>query len=369
MKKLLPLVVSLLTLPLLTLSHAQSAAGRYVDEAKDVTFKLRAPQAKTVVVRAQWTREPLQLTRVGEKGDWSLVVPKGNIPPGVWEYSYEVDGMTIIDPNNPTVKPQRQPNTSLLSVPSTPPAPWDWQDVPHGVLHTHEYFSTALGKPRELVVYTPPGYNPANTYPLLVLQHGWGDNQRVWIVQGKMNLILDNLIAEKKVVPMVVMMMNGHPLPQEPKAGPGVEMQAFTNELYNDALPLVESSYRVDPSGARRAFAGLSMGGEQALGAALIKAPEKFAWIGAFSAEIPKGDIPAKLADIALKSGPQLKLLWIQTGKDDAPKLKQNQDFVALLKDKGVNFHWKLTEGDHSWPIWRGYLVEFLPLIFRDPGT
>lgn len=337
-------------------------------EEGSTVFTLRAPQAKAVVVRGQWSKEPLPLARKDEK-DWSLVLEKGKIPPGVWEYSYEVDGMTVIDPNNPSVKPQRQPNTSLLHIPSDPPAPWDWQNVPHGVLNTHEYFSTVLGKPREMVVYTPPGYGTSGkSYPLLVLQHGWGDNQRVWVAEGKMNLILDNLIAQKKVVPMVVLMINGHPLPQDPPAPPGAEMQAFEGELFKDALPIVESSYRVEKDSAQRAFAGLSMGGEQAINVGLMH-PEKFGWIGAFSAEIPKGDLPEKIADIAVAAGPSLKLLWIQSGKDDRPKLKQNQDFVALLNRKGLKFHWQLTEGDHSWPIWRGYLVDFLPLIFRDPGT
>jgi enterochelin esterase family protein len=360
-----------------------------IEAAGKVTFGLRAPQAKSVGVKAQWQKESIPLVRAeGPDGDWSVVVEK--VPPGVWEYWFEVDGLNVIDSSNTQIKPQRQPGKSILHIVSTPPAAWDLQDVPHGAVHAHDYLSKSLGKPRELAVYTPPGYENSGDkkYPVLVLQHGSGDNQKTWVDHGKMHWILDNLIAQKKVVPMIVLMIDGHPLGMRPPSRPvpnedpkdketreGADrknftasaMNAFERDLFEDALPLLESRYRVEKDSAQRGFAGLSMGGEQAINVGLMH-PEKFGWIGAFSAEIPKGDIPGKIADIAVAAGPALKLLWIQSGKDDAPKLGQNQKFVELLTQKGLKFHWQLTEGDHSWPIWRGYLVEFLPLVFQPAG-
>src|SRR3954453_22204967 len=120
------------------------------------TFTLQAPKASEVKLRAQWNPQEIPFEK-GENGVWRVDVP--NVPPGVWEYSFAVDGLNVIDPNNPAIKPQRGPAKSILQVPSDPPAPWDWQEkIAHGTVHTHSYQSKSLGRLRELVVYTPPGY-------------------------------------------------------------------------------------------------------------------------------------------------------------------------------------------------------------------
>src|SRR5262249_13461012 len=140
------------------------------------------------------------------------------VPAGVWEYSFQVDGLNVLDSLNPNFKPQRQPSRSILHIPGTPRNPWDQQDVAHGTVHQHNYQSKALNRPRELWVYTPPGYEQAiasgatTRYPLLVLQHGSGDNHQTWVVHGKAHWILDNLIAAKRAEPVVVVMLDGHPL-------------------------------------------------------------------------------------------------------------------------------------------------------------
>jgi len=363
----------LLLLPALV--FAQNAArprpivSPEIEAGGKVTFRLRAAEAKEVALRGQWTRQPTPLAQ-GEGGVWSVTVE--NVPAGVWEYSFTVDGLNVLDQVNPTFKPQREPSKSILQITGTPPNPWDWQDVPHGTVHQHGYDSKALGRPRELWTYTPPGYereiqaNSANKYPVLVLQHGSGDNHQTWVVHGKAHWILDNLIASKKAKPMVVVMLDGHPLGNSRDAGAprrGAATEAFQRELLEDALPLVESLYRVEPDAANRAIAGLSMGGGQSLNVGLNNL-DHFAWIGAFSAAVPSAENPpAAIADPA-SAKQKLKLLWIGCGKDDFLK-SRNEEFVATLKGKEIPYDWQLTDGDHSWPVWRRYLAEFAPKLFQ----
>jgi len=174
-----------------------------------VTFRLRAQKATEVIVLGQWPGGRAPMT-AATNGIWSVTV--GPVPPGVWEYSFQVDGLTMIDPGNPAIKPMREPRTSILQVPGQPPLLTEFQDVPHGVVHEHTYRSKALDRVRDLAVYTPPGYDAqaAAKFPTLYLQHGSGDNQATWVVHGKAHWILDNLIAQGRAKPMVVVMMDGH---------------------------------------------------------------------------------------------------------------------------------------------------------------
>ncbi len=335
-----------------------------IDGRASVTFNVRAPQAKEVSLRGQWSKDPISMTK-DDAGVWAAKVEPA--PVGVWEYSFSIDGVNGLDPLNADFKPQRQPQKSILHVPADPPAPWDWQDVPHGAVHIHDYASKALGRPRQLWVYTPPGYEqaPDRKYPLLVLQHGSGDNQQTWVVHGKANWILDSLIAQQKAQPMVVLMLDGHPLGLGPRGGDGRRespMEAFQRELFEDALPLVEKNYRVEPDAAHRAIAGLSMGGGQSLTVGLRNL-DKFAWIGAFSAGTPSLDDVKKWVADASAANSQIRLLWIACGEDDFLR-ERNEKLIAALKEAGVKHSWELTKGDHSWPIWRGYLAEFAPLLF-----
>jgi enterochelin esterase family protein len=327
-----------------------------------VTFRIKAPKATTVEVRGQWAKDPLVLTK-GEFDVWAGT--SAAIPAGVWEYSLVVDGVAMIDPGNGAVKPMREPRTSILTIAGN--EPWDFADVPHGTVHHHVYLSTAFGTPREVAVYTPPGYETSTAvYPLLVLQHGSGDNQSTWTVHGKAHYILDNLIAAKKAVPMVVLMLNGHPplaiKAEDPAERWRLSLEAFRKELVEDALPLTERLYRVAKGPEQRAIAGLSMGGGQSLGAGLTL--DGFGWVGAFSAAAPPTPmIEGALANPAATNA-RLKLLWIAIGKDDF-LLERNTTFIALLKDKGIVHEYQVTEGGHAWPVWRRYLAEFVPRLFQ----
>jgi enterochelin esterase-like enzyme len=328
-----------------------------------VTFRIKAPQAKEVVVRGQWAKDPIALTK-GENDVWSTT--SAPIVAGVWEYSLVVDGVAMIDPGNSAIKPMREPRTSILTLAGSPAELWDFQDVPHGTVHSHIYQSQAFSSPREVSVYTPPGYETSTAvYPLLVLQHGSGDNQSTWTAHGKAHLILDNLIAAKKAQPMVVLMLNGHApaasRAEDPAQRWQQSLEGFCNELTKDALPLVEHLYRVAKKPEQRAIAGLSMGGGQSLGAGLTLGG--FGWIGAFSAAAPPTSmIEASLSDAAVVNA-RLRLLWIAIGKDDS-LLGRNATFTTLLKDKGITHEYLVTDGGHAWPVWRRYLADFLPRLF-----
>ncbi len=328
-----------------------------------VTFRCRAPQAQEVKVSGQFGPE-LKLEK-GEGGFWTGTT--GPVPAGVFEYNFKVDGMNIIDHLNPMIKPQRAPGSSILHIPAHPPAPWDLQDIPHGTVAQHDYQSKALNKWRRLVVYTPPGYRADGpALPVLYLSHGFSDNDQSWTVHGKAHWILDSLIAEKKAVPMLVVMPDAHALP--PGAGWKDEYadentKAFCQEMTADVIPLIEASYHVNPSPAGRAFAGLSMGGRHALTVALTL-NDKFSQVGAFSSAVPGENlVGAAFADVPGVNS-RLKLLWIACGKNDF-LFNANNGFDTILKEKGIQHEYLVTEGDHSWPVWRNYLVTFAPKLFR----
>ncbi|HRR34054.1 MAG TPA: alpha/beta hydrolase-fold protein [Kiritimatiellia bacterium] len=330
------------------------------------SFALKAPNAKEVVLQGQWSKQALAMTR-GEDGTWSVAAVA--VPTGIWEYSFVVDGLNVIDPNNPAIKPQVQPGKSLLHIPSVPPALWDWQDVPHGTVHAHEYQSGVLGKRRSLLVYTPPGYEADQTkrFPLLVLQHGNGGNHRGWVETGKANWILDNLIATGKAVPMVVVMINGHPFGMLPRTVDTERrrgaLEAFRRELLEEAIPLVEKIYRLAEGREHRAIAGLSMGARQSLTVGL-NALDRFAWVGGFSGSCDAEAVQSAL-EAAQDTNARLRLLWLACGRDDryAEGVKK---LAAKLTEQGIRHECHLTDGDHSWPVWRRCLAEFAPLLFQE---
>ena len=328
-----------------------------------VTFRFRAPGARDVKVSGQFGPDvPLQK---GEDGTWTGST--GPVAGGVYEYRMVVDGQPMLDSSNPWIKPQRQPGSSILHVPSDPPAPWDLAEVPHGTLHQHAWHSKALKALRHVVVYTPPSWKPGGEpLPVLCLSHGYSDNEQTWTVHGKAHWILDNLIAQGKAVPMVVVMPDGHALPPPPTRRDGYmgeNSEAYCRELLTDVLPLVEATYGTRRDARGRAFAGLSMGGRHALTLALRHA-DVFAAIGAFSAAPPEtegiGDALQRAADLNAK----LQLLWIACGRDDFLFAK-NEAFHEALTRAGIRHDHVVTDGDHSWPVWRRYLVDFAPRLFR----
>lgn len=330
-----------------------------------VTFRCRAPKATEVKATGQFGPE-VKLEK-GDNGLWTATTA-APVAGGVYEYSFRVDGMNIIDGMNPAIKPQRQPGTSILVVPSNPPAAWDLTDIPHGGVTEHNYLSKSLGKWRRVMVYTPPGYrSDAAPLPVLYLSHGFSDNDQSWSAHGRANFILDTLIAEKKAEPMLIVMPDAHALPP----GPGykddyslMNTEAFCRDLIEDVVPLVEKTYTVKKDPAGRAFAGLSMGGHHALTVALAH-HDTFSWIGAFSSAPPSG----KLIESGLANpeavNKDLKLFWVACGDKDF-LFERNNQFDTLLKGKAINHEYIVTPNDdHSWPVWRRYLITFAPKLFR----
>ncbi|MBN8215745.1 MAG: hypothetical protein J0L75_03845 [Spirochaetes bacterium] len=326
------------------------------------TFFLKAPGARVVELKGEWAKTNIPLLPDGA-GRWS--VDLAALPAGVWTYSFLVDGLNVLDPSNPEVNPEYfGVKKNILHLPASPPAPWDWQNVPHGVLHTHAYESKALGQRRHLVVYTPAGYGakPARLYPLLVLQHGFGGSRGSWVAHGRANLILDNLIAAGHAKPMVVVMLDGHSgNSQQAQDSSGVE--AFRQELLSDAIPLVEREYRLAGNPGARALFGLSMGAKQATTVGLGSL-DLFGWVGGFSAiAYPGPEILDRLVE-APERAQSLKLLWLAWGRDDARAVSAGEPFLEQLRKTRIRYQWKVVDGGHEWAVWQRCLVDLLPKLF-----
>lgn len=339
-----------------------------------VTFRLRAPKAEKVVLNSGEMQPILkssstELTKE-ENGVWSCTV--GPLPPGIYDYTFNVDGVSMTDPSSRDVFGNRQGSRGFVEVSGAKGQPRidEWRNVPHGTVTMHWYDSTASGSRRRLHVYTPPGYgkDPQRVYPVLYLLHGSGDNDSHWMLIGRANVIADNLIAEGKAVPMLIVMPDGHVRERTPgnvDEKSRLELrEAFAKDLLENVIPLIESTYRVRIDSAGRAIAGLSMGSGQALMVGLGH-PEKFAWIGGFSGAIRRDDaVIAKLKADPAKANEQIKLLWLGIGKDDVG-VSRKRELAVALKEMGIRNEYHETEGAHRWSVWRLYLSELLPRLFR----
>ena len=331
------------------------------------TFRLRAPNAQKVEVNLEGTVTPLQRD---PDGMWTVTTPV--LAPEIYAYHFVVDGQTMLDPRNTDARRNLIELTDNLTIPGTPPEPWEIQSIPHGILEHHFYTSqVVLGLPNnqsQYYVYLPPGYNPKgkDKYPVLYLLHGFSDDADGWSTVGKANFILDSLIASGKAKPMIVVMTLGYGNMQVITGPRSPELNQQNYDLYQKALlteviPQIETNYHVSAKREDRAIAGLSMGGHESLFIGLAH-PEVFAWIGTFSAGVrsgTSGSLPQVNAQTA-----KLKLLWMACGVDDA-LFKPNQEVIASLKAQGLTVTAIQTPGHHQWPVWRDNLVHFAPLLFQ----
>jgi enterochelin esterase-like enzyme len=237
-------------------------------------------------------------------------------------------------------------------------------NVERGKVETAEYDSKTVGVKRKMVVYTPPGYSKDAKYPVFYLLHGAGDDETGWQKKGAATVILDNLYADKKVVPMIVVMPNGFARKPGEKGGKGGKFgnNAFEDDLLNDIIPYVESHYPVRADREHRAIAGLSMGGGQALRIGL-KHLDRFAWVGGFSSALfgKQGNL---LADPA-EANKKLRLLWVSCGDKDK-LMKGSEAFHTSLEEKKVAHVWHIDVGGHTWPVWRNDLYLIAQMLFRD---
>jgi len=357
-----------------------------------ITFRIHAPNATAVRLAAGdipgVTQEAGQLKKA-ENGVWELTL--GPIDPGAYRYSFNVDGVSTIDPRNPNTSESNNNVWSLVHVPGS--EFMDTRNVPHGAVSTVTYHSTALGIVRRLHVYTPPGYETSQQkYPVFYLLHGAGDSDHAWTSVGRANFILDNLIAANKAKPMVVVMPAGHTRRTVAGVGGRTGTEEFVKDFLTDVVPLVEKRYRVLTDRANTAIAGLSMGGNHTLHIGIPRL-EKFGYIGVYSSGLlgafpdlntgrggapaaPAGPPPpppllaaqweaaqaSKLDDPALKKG--LKLLYFNTGQADR-LMPTTAATVELFKKHGFTPVFKESSGGHTWINWRLYLLEFAPQLFR----
>lgn len=364
---------NLFALSLLTVAapaFAQLPVSPQVHADGRVTFRLRAPNAKEVVVRCEGT-QPLPMQK-DERGVWSVTTD--SLEPDIYAYSFAVDGLRVLDPANSLLKYNLLNTDSQVHVPGPATLAWEINDVPHGVLHRHLYRSAILGDERPFVVYTPPSYDAAGerAYPVLYLLHGYSDAEDAWTATGRANVILDNLIARGQAKPMLVVMPLGYGNTEVIASGwqglgkPGVYQDSnekFRDVLLTEVIPQVEKAYRVSPGRDASAVAGLSMGGAQSLLIGL-NALDRFAWIGAFSSGGLNEDFDEAYPAVDEKLNERLHLLWIACGKQDG-LIGTNQKLVDWLKSKKVEPAWVQTSGGHSFRLWRRYLADFVPLLFQ----
>lgn len=336
-----------------------------------VTFRFRDPNAHEVMLLLEGRYQPIPMQR-GDDGLWTLTL--GPLQPEIYGYSFIADGVPLMDPVNPLIKPNLLTPQSMVLVPAADPEPWEATDVPHGVVEHHFYHSAVIGDNRDYYVYTPPGYDPRHgtRYPVLYLLHGYSDDASGWTSVGRANFILDNLIAQNRVQPMIVVMTLGYGTPQMLNFGwtafshtelVGENMTRYRQALLQEVIPQVEAAYRVKTDRDDRAIAGLSMGGAESLFVGLNDL-DRFSWVGSFSAGGLASDYASQFPDLSANANKKLHLLWIACGTSD-PLIKSNRAFREWLTSRGVRHTDIETPGVHSWLVWRDNLVHFLPLLFR----
>ena len=328
-----------------------------------VTFTLTAPKASAVLLGGDWGGERLPMIK-DDKGSWTATL---ELRPQIYSYSFYVDGVKTLDPANTQVKLGRIANASSIEVPGTPPMLWEMRDVPHGDVISITYRSTAAGDQRRFTIYTPPGYQPdqAAKLPVLYLLHGNGEIESSWVQYGRANLIADNLLAEGRMKPMIIVMPKGHAYkPGEPIVDGVRPTSVFQEDLLETIMPIVEKRFQVKTDQPNRAIMGLSMGGAQSLNIGLGNL-DHFSYVGIFSAGGSSGsNVLARLAADPASANAKLKMLWIACGR-----LDRGFEGVQKLNDDltkaGVRHTYKPTDGAHDWINWREYLTETLPLLFQ----
>jgi enterochelin esterase family protein len=378
-----------------------------------VTLRFCAPDAASVRAVGDWnskqqTGDPLTKDA---QGVWSITV--GPLKPDLYTYWFMIDGVKTIDPSNvhSAGDAVRIASYFIVTAQATDSLMYENKDVPHGEVTAVWYASNSVATPRRALVYTPPGYrNGTEHYPVLYLLHGWGGDESEWLELGRAAQILDNLLAERKIVPMIVVMPNGH---HDRRAIPDISAPPSTSELaalpprgyditpsiteiaksvVNDLVPYVDKNFRTVKSSSSRAIVGLSMGGAQSLFIGLNN-PDVFAWIASFSGAIiawPAAMAPAKEPVQEGAAGPpiprynldpeaipknvrglnesingKLRLLYLSCGLDDG-LIASNQQFEAWLAGHKVHFtHQEVPGYAHVWSFWRKSLVEVAPQLFR----
>jgi enterochelin esterase family protein len=333
-----------------------------------INVRIGLPQASEVRVLVD-TMAPAEAKRIArdDQGVWSGTL--GPLEPDVYVVSCIVDGVYS--------------DLGIVVVPGVTPEAWEVRKVPHGTIHLRWYDSRSLGVLRSVYVYTPPDYERGDaSYPVLYLLHGSGGVEASWSFDGLAHVILDNLIADGKATPMIVVMPFGHP---EPSARLGFrptfarrDIDEFTRDLLEDVMPMVEGSYRVLRDPDRRAIAGLSMGGNQARRIGLSRL-DLFRYVATFSGSMGLGSgtptvaaiekaFPVVFEDPA-RTNATLRLLWAAVGSEETSLLAQHRMFTSVLNRHRIRNTFVTVPGSHTWHVWRRNLRDLAPLLFRHQGA
>jgi enterochelin esterase-like enzyme len=346
-------------------TNVRSAKYPQIMPDNRVTFKLKADDAQKVQVDLV---KKYDMTRDAD-GFWTVTTD--TVSEGFHYYSLLIDGVALADPASETFYGMGR-MAAGIEIPSKNSDFYALKDVPHGEIRVKRYYSTVLNSWRRFYIYTPADYDvrPGERYPVLYLLHGGGEDERGWSAQGKTDLILDNIIAEQKAKPMLVVMMDGN-------VGAGGianfgerTLQQFENELKNVVIPFVEKNYRAKTESKDRALAGLSMGGLQTLHAG-IRNYQMFSYLGVFSSGwFANNTILSdpqyafmKENSAAIKSN--MKLLWISMGGQKDIAYNNCQVMLRKFDDMGIDYKYSEYPGGHTWPVWRNNLHQFAQLIFK----
>jgi enterochelin esterase-like enzyme len=351
-----------------------------VNADKTVTFSYLAPNATKVLLGGgQFGAVDVPMTKNTE-GVWSVTF--GPIKPDIYPYSFKVDGITINDPANTYLFPNERFKGSLVEIPSDVPAIYELKNVPHGTV-SYEYYPSVEGSTGTIVVYTPPGYSKEKSkkYPVYYLISGTTDTEETFWKVGKVNLMLDNMIAEGKAKPMIVVMPYGNPMakiaeqtgkdkPSDVMSRDGEDalrrMKLFETDLISNIIPFTEKNYRTIASRDNRAIGGFSRGGGQTLRAAFNNV-DKFAYVCSYASYISPAEMDKSFTNITAnpnKTNKDFKLLFSGIGTDDF-LYKGTVEWENYMKEKKINFKSYVTDGGHTWMNVKKYLNETLPILFK----
>jgi len=330
-----------------------------------VIFKVKAPEAQKVQIDLGKKYDMVKDT----SGFWNVTTD--SISRGFHYYSLLIDGVTVADPASETFYGMSR-MASGIEIPYKEGGFYALKDVPHGDIRIKKYFSKVTNSWREVYIYAPTGYDKSTEkYPVLYLLHGGGEDQRGWATQGKTDLILDNLIAENKAKPMIIVMVDGNFYGGGGVAGFGIQqLNQFENELKNAVIPFVESNYRVITDAKNRALAGLSMGGLQTLHTG-VRNSDLFNYLGVFSSGWWANN--TKLSDPQYefmktnkdKINANIKEFWIsQGGKEDIAHANC-QIMMQKMDEMEIKYHYSEYAGGHTWPVWRHDIYLFSQLLFK----
>lgn len=334
-----------------------------------VFFSVPAPDAGKVQIELG----KLYDLKKDDKGIWTVTTDPQ--VPGFHYYSLVIDGVKLSDPASDSFYGTGR-MSSAIDIPEDGTDFYTVKNVPHGEISNKIYFSKTTQTWRSMNVYTPPNYSKSNDkYPVLYIQHGGGEDERGWAIQGKTDIILDNLIAEGKATPMIVVIPNGNVSKPGIAAGGYNDdaMAAYKEELVENIIPFVESNYRVKTGAENRAISGLSMGGGQAFYTGL-RNTDVFGNVGVFSTGLFGGiqeqsSFDAEKVIPGILSKPEtfnskLKVFYISVGEQD-PRIEHTRKQVQIFKSKGLNVEFASFPGAHEWQVWRKSLHDFAQRIFK----